>query len=142
MGPLTYQNYPNAPTLKTDPTQISTPGISQEMQQVRTNAGQQQGSANNAAMAALQRAGVAGGSEAGNALGNIASQASAGTASALAGLQNQQFGQQSQLMDALNNAQNQLYNTKSQATLGQNQQTGQNIGSDVSGILALASLFA
>jgi len=111
-GPTTNGN-PSAVSLRTDPTQINVPGIDTEMQQVRTDAGAQQGSANNAAMAALQRAGVAGGGESGNALGNIAGETQAGTAKALAGLQQQKYQEQLGLMDALNNADLNKYNAES-----------------------------
>lgn len=120
-GPQSYGN-PSSVNLQTDPTKIATPGISQEMQQVRTTAGQQQGAANNAAMAALQRAGVAGGSEAGNALGNIAGQTALQTGQALSGLQQQQFGEQSALMNALNNAAMNKYQLESYNNLGENAQ--------------------
>lgn len=90
------------PALITDPTTMKVPGIDKQVQAVRTMAGQHQGRANNAAMMALQRAGVGGGSEASNALGNIAAETAGATDQALAGLENQQFQQQSELMDALN----------------------------------------
>ena len=138
---LNQVTFPTAPTLQTDPTQIAIPGIQQEMQQVRTNAGAQEGSSNNAALAALQRSGVAGGSEAGNALGNIAGQTAAGAAQGLAGLQQQQFGEQASLMDALNNAKTQLYGAQSQSALGQNNQANQSIGGDVGALASLAALF-
>ena len=122
---------PSAPQLYTDPTQFATPGMNAEIQNVRTQAGAQQGSANNAAMAAMQRAGVAGGGEMSSALGNIAGQTQAATAGALSGLQNQQYQQQMGLMDALNQAN--LYNyglqskndiANTQARYGQDQQVG------------------
>ncbi len=142
-GPTNY-GVPSSPNLMTDPTQIATPGISQEMQQVRTTAGQQQGASNNAAMAALQRAGVAGGSEASNALGNIAGQTALGTGQALSGLQQQQFGEQSNLMNALNNAALNKYQVESYNNLGENaQRQGQlsGAGSALGSIAALAALF-
>lgn len=120
-GPTSY-GAPSAVTLQTDPTTIDTPGISQEMNQVRTTAGQQQGAENNAAMAALQRAGVAGGSEAGNALGNIAGQTALQTGQALSGLQQQQFKEQMGLMDALNQAALYKYGLESKNNLGEQQQ--------------------
>ena len=138
---LTGANYPGAPTLQTDPTQIATPGISQEMQQVKTNAGAQAGAANNGAMAALQRAGVAGGSEAGNALGNIAGQSAAGVAQGEAGLQNQQFQEQESLMNSLNQAKTNLYGTTEQGQLGQNAQGNQAL-QGIGQIAALAAMFA
>lgn len=143
MGPQTTP--PPAPTLRTDPTQVAVPGIQQEMQQVRTNAGAEQGRANNAALARLQASGVAGGSETGNALGNIAGETAAGTAQAEAGLQEKQFGEQAGLMDALNNAQNQLYGAQSETALGQNAQEQQllgGLGSALGDVGSLAYLFA
>ena len=133
---------PSSVNLLTDPTKIDVPGIDQEIQQVRTNAGAQQGSANNAAMGALQRSGVAGGSEAGNVLGNIAGQTAAGTGQALAGLQNQQFQEQAGLMDAINQANLYKYGLESkndmantQNRYGQDQQIGSEAGSLVGTIL-------
>ena len=117
-GPTTNGS-PSAVSLYTDPTQMNVPGIDTEMQQVRTNAGAQQGSANNAAMAALQRAGVAGGGESANALGNIAGQTQAGTADALAKLQQQKYQEQLGLMDALNSAMLNKYNAENGAYMGE-----------------------
>lgn len=142
-GPTTY-GAPSAPTMQTDPTQIATPGINQEMQQVRTSAGQQQGAENNAALAALQRSGVAGGSEAGNALGNIAGQTALGTGQALSGLQQQQFQEQENLMNALNNTNLNKYQAESYNNLGENaqRQSGQQgAGSGLGSIASLAALF-
>lgn len=130
-----------APSLITDPTKMATPGIAEEMAQVRTNAGAQQGSANNAAMAALQRSGVAGGSEMGNVLGNIAGQTAAGTGSALAGLQNQEFGQQAEMANALNQANLSEYGLASQNNLAENQQRMTGASDIGSSAALLAALF-
>lgn len=111
---MSNNNQPNLPNISTDPSQVATPGMNQEIQNVYTQGGQAQGQANNSALAALQRAGVAGGSESGNALGNIAGQTAGQEASALSGLQNQQFQQQSSLMDALNQVNLQNYQGQSQ----------------------------
>ena len=145
-GPSATEN-PSAPTLLTDPSQVATPGMAQQIQAVQTNAGAQQGKANNAALAGLQRAGVAGGSEATNALGDIAGQTAQGTAQGLSGLQSQQFQEQEGLLNALNSAANQQYATSSQNNLG-NQELRQSLlsgaGSGLStlaGAAALAGLF-
>lgn len=140
-GPQQYAT-PSNPALQVDPTKIATPGMDQEIQQVRTNAGAQQGAANNAAMAALQRAGVAGGSEASNALGNIAGQTAAGTGQALAGLQQQQFGQQEGLLNSLNQAELSKYGIQSQNNMSENQQRSQGDSDVAKSIAALAALFA
>lgn len=143
-GPSDYGT-PSAVTLQTDPTQIATPGIQQEMQQIRTTAGQQQGASNNAAMAALQRAGVAGGSETSNALGNIAGQTALGTGQALSGLQQQQFGEQASLMDALNKAAMAKYQNESYNNLGENSQRQSGQSGAAQGVMQalpmLAALF-
>lgn len=139
-GPTSY-GAPNAVSLNTDPTTIDTPGINTEMNQVRTTAGQQQGASDNAAMAALQRAGVAGGSEAGNALGNIAGQTALQTGQALSGLQQQQFGEQASLMDALNNAALQNYQLQSQNNLGENSQRQQGQSGAGNMLPMLAAMF-
>ena len=120
-GPRSYGTA-NSPNLYTDPTQFADPGIKAQVQQVRTNAGALQGKGNNAALAALQRAGVAGGSEAGNALGSIAGQTAEGADEALAKLQSQESGQETSLMDALNSAMLSKYQTESGNDLGENSQ--------------------
>lgn len=140
MGPTTY-GAPEAADLMTDPSKVNAPGIDRQMQQVRTMAGQQQGRANNAAMAALQRAGVGGGSESSNALGNIAGQTAAGTGQALSGLENQQYGQQLGLMDALNQAKLQKYGVESQNYNNEQGQRANQVGQVGSGLAeALAFL--
>ncbi len=120
-GPTTY-GQPSAPKLETDPTKFSNPGLAAQQNNVRTMAGQAQGRANNGALAALQKSGVGGGSEASNALGNIAGQTAAGEGEALSGLQAQDNAQQMGLMEALNNAELQKYGMGSQ---NYNQEQGQ-----------------
>ena len=116
---------PSLPQIYTDPSQVATPGMNQEIQNVYTQGGQSQGLANNAALAGLQRAGVAHGSEAGNALGNVAGQTSGAESSALAGLQNQQFQQQSSLMNALNQVNLANYSDQSMNNVYNNMQQSQ-----------------
>ena len=142
-GPKQYGT-PDAPNLITDPTTMKVPGIDQQIAQVRTTGGQQQGAANNAAMAALQRAGVAGGSEASNAIGNIAGQTALGEGEAVAGLQHQQAQEQQGLMDALNQAAMQKYGIESQNNMGENAQRAgalSGIGSGIGSLAGLAYLF-
>ena len=113
---------PNLPNIYTDPSQVATPGLNQEVQNVYNQGAQAQGQGNNATLAALQKAGVAHGSEAGNALGNVAQQTAAGESGALAGLQNQQFQEQSSLMNALNQVNLANYANQSQNNLYNNAQ--------------------
>ena len=120
-GPTNY-GAAIAPKLNYDPSQFSDPGIRSQIQQIRTNAGASQGKMNNAALAALQRSGVAGGSEATNALGSIAGQTAAGADESLAKLQSQEYGQEMGLMDALNQAMISKYQTESGNQLGENAQ--------------------
>lgn len=137
---------PNLPTIYTDPSQVATPGMNQEIQNVYTQGGQAQGQANNSALNALQRAGVGGGSESANALGNIAGQTAQGEGSALAGLQNQEFQEESSLMNALNQADIANYSAQSENNIYNNllrnqliSGTGTGAGSLLSGAANLVS---
>jgi hypothetical protein len=118
---------PNNASLITDPSTVNTPGLQQEINNVYTQAGQRQGKANDSARAALQASGIGSGDEVSNALGNIAGQTALGESQGLAGLQNQQFLQQSQLMNALNNAQLEQYASQGMNNLGFNAQRNQMI---------------
>lgn len=126
-GPNPTQN-PSVPTIMTDPSQVATPGMAQQVQAVQTAAGAGQGKANNAALAALQRAGVAGGSEATNALGNIAGQTAQGEAQGLSGLQSQQFQEQEGLLNSLNQAALGQYGEESQNNLANQELRQQLLG--------------
>jgi len=140
-GPSATEN-PAPPTLLTNPASVNTPGMQQQIQAVQTNAGAQQGAANNSALAALQRAGVAGGSEASNALGNIAGQTAQGTAQGLSGLQSQQFQEQEGLLNSLNQAANQQYATSAQNNLGNQELRQQLLGGAGSALTTLGSAAA
>ena len=140
-GPNPTQN-PSVPTIMTDPSQVATPGMAQQVQAVQTAAGAGQGNANNAALAALQRAGVAGGSEATNALGNIAGQTAQGEAQGLSGLQSQQFQEQEGLLNSLNQAANQQYATSAQNNLGNQELRQQLLSGAGSGLTTLAGAAA
>ncbi len=133
-------NSPNLPNLNTDPSSINTPGLQQEINNVYTEGGLAQGHATNAARAALQASGVAGGGESTHALGDIAGQTAQQESSGLSGLQNQQFQQQATLMDALNNANLQNYASQAMNNLGFNSQRNQMINGTGQSGSGLASM--
>jgi hypothetical protein len=138
-GPKQY-GQASQPNIITDPTTMKVPGIQKQVQNVRTMAGQAQGGANNAALAALQRAGVGGGSESANALGNIASRTAGATGEALAGLENEQFKQQSGLADMLNKIAMEKYGFDTEANAREDESRSNAVGGLAGGLLEALTL--